>query len=155
MFKSEKIKQFFKIFFDNNPISYIKLHEFFSPVIEKNGKQYNDLCLYRMTQCFDDENKPSEFFYYSNHSLGENTTYQSTTAIEFTKNYNLLFNRRENNHGLFNKNSKTKLIRYWGKSRKVVNSPYILNLNFGDYLALSNNLLMFIPKNKKKELFVK
>jgi len=35
MFKSEKIKQFIKIFFDNKPIAYSKLHDFFKPVIER------------------------------------------------------------------------------------------------------------------------
>lgn len=142
-----------KIYFDNTIISYDKFYELVSHYVIEFGKSYNDKSLYRLTQCFDAENNPSEYFYYSNYSLGKNTSFKSVRALEFTKSFGLVFLKRENNHGIFNKTTKTKVWKYWGKSRQVVNGPYILKINFGDYLSLSNDLLLIIPKQNMKQYF--
>ena len=96
----EKIKLWFKIYFGKSPISYGKFFEHFGPIIKKIGFAKSDFCEYRMTQVFDQNNQPTEEFYYSNKSL-EMTTYKPTTMKEFTSMFNLVFQCRENNNGIF------------------------------------------------------
>jgi hypothetical protein len=72
---------------------------------------------------------------------------------EFTSLYNLEFMSRENNNGIFKKTTKTKILRYLGRSKMIVNSPYMIKICFGDYIAISNDLLMIIPRKDKKKLF--
>jgi hypothetical protein len=40
-----------------------------------------------------------------------------------------------------------------GKSKIIVNSPYMIKINFGDFIAISNDLLMIIPRKDKKKFF--
>lgn len=151
----QKIKTFYKLFFTSDLISYQKLYYIMFKWINSFGKKLNDNSEYRMTQIFDTENKPTEFFYYSNYSLGPLTTYKSVSLEDFTNNFGLHFVRAENKHGIFTKNTKTKIIKFYGKSKKIVNSPYIIELNRGDYLALSNDLILIVPKNQYSNLFTK
>jgi hypothetical protein len=148
----DKYKLWLKIYFGNLPIAYGKFYEHFAPLIKKFGIAKKDYCEYRLTQMFDQNNQPTEDFYYSNKSL-EFTTYKQTTMKEFTSLYNLEFVCRENNNGIFKKHTKTKILRYLGKSKIIVNSPYMIKINFGDFIAISNDLLMIIPRKDKKKLF--
>jgi len=153
MKKMEKFKLWLKIYFSKSPISYGKFFEHFNPIIKKIGISKEDLCEYRLTQVFDENNQPTEDFYYSNKSLGPNTTYKSTNLKEFTDNYNLEYLTRERNNGIFNKKTKTKIFPFFGVSKLIVNTPYMIKINFGDFIAISNDLLMVIPKSMKKNLF--
>ena len=98
-------------------------------------------------------NQPTEEFYYSNKSLGPGTTYIPCTMKEFTSSFNLEFSGREKNNGIFKKKTKTKVFRFFGKKKLIVNSPYMIEINFGDYIAISNGLIMVIPKKLYKNLF--
>jgi hypothetical protein len=51
------------------------------------------------------------------------------------------------------KKTKTKVFRFFGKKKLIVNSPYMIEINFGDYIAMSNGLIMVIPKKLYKNLF--
>jgi hypothetical protein len=142
-----------KIYFGTLPISYAKFFEHFSPIVKILGTPKRDYCQYRLTQVFDELNEPTEEFYYSNKSLGANTTYKPTNLKEFTKLYKLKFIERENNNGIFNKQTRTKVILYLGRKKAIVNSPYMIEIKFGDYIAVSNNLLMVIPRKMQRKLF--
>lgn len=149
----DNIKLWWKIYFGSTPIAYGKFFDFFNKAIEKFGLAKNDLCEYRLTQVYDELNQPTEQFYYSNKSLGPGTTYIPCTMKEFTSSFNLEFVSREKNNGLFKKKTKTKLIQFWGKKKLIVNSPYMIEIKFGDYIAVSNGLIMVIPRKLYKNLF--
>ena len=149
----EKIKTLFRVYCSKELISYSKMCEYFVPFIEKKGKMYQDLCEYKLTQIFDGMGQATEEFYYSNRSLEDKTTYITTNVKEFTSSYNLDFLRREGNHGIFKKNTPSAVVRYYGVNKVVVNSPYMIPLNFGDYVCIANGLLMVIPKEKFETLF--
>lgn len=151
----QKIKTFYKLFFTSDLISYQKLYEIMIKLINRFGKEHNDNSEYRLTQIFDTENKPTESFYYSNYSLGPFTTYKTVSLEDFTNNFGLEFVRAENKHGIFTKNTKTKILKFYGKSKTIVNSPYMIELNKGDYLALSNDLILIVPKDQYLSLFTK
>lgn len=147
----KKLKLFKKIMFESHPISYTKAFEYFMPLIKLFGRNYNDLCDYRLTQKFDFDNNPTNIFFISNRSL-EKTTYTVLSIDEVSKlNFNFL--RSEMNHGIYKSNNKAKAIKYFGKSKQLVNSPYMIELNFGDYIVISNELMMVVPKKKFKLLF--
>jgi hypothetical protein len=59
------------------------------------------------------------------------------------------------NRGIFKKTSKTKVLRYWGPDKTIVNHPNMVQVCRGDYLFLTNGLLNIAPKNKFEELFKK
>ncbi len=149
----DNIKLWWKIYFGSTPIAYGKFFDFFNKTIEKFGLAKNDLCEYRLTQVYDELNQPTEQFYYSNKSLGPGTTYIPCTMKEFTSSFNLEFAGREKNNGLFKKKTKTKLIQFWGKKKLIVNSPYMIEIKFGDYIAVSNGLIMVVPRKLYKNLF--
>lgn len=151
--KKENVELWLKIYFGNSPISYGKFFDFYNKTIEKFGFSKTDLCEYRLTQVYDENNQPTEEFYYSNKSLGPGTTYIPCTMKEFTSSFNLEFSGREKNNGIFNKKTKTKVFRFFGKKKLIVNSPYMIEINFGDYIAISNGLIMVIPKKLYKNLF--
>lgn len=147
----EKIKLFNKITFDSSPISYAKMYEFYGPMAIKFGKKYKDNSEYRITQKFDINHKPLDSFYLSSRSL-EKTTYMDID-IESLAKFNLNFVRSEMNHGIYTNNNSVTVIRYYGKAKQLVNSPYMLDMNFGDYIVFSNGLMMIVPKNKFNLLF--
>jgi hypothetical protein len=150
----EKFILWWKIYFGSMPISYGKFKEHFAPFIQTIGIPKKDLCEYRLTQVYDEStHEPTDEFYYSNKSLGSNTTYKPTTMKEFTNSYNLEFLCRDRNTGLFNKKTKTKTLIYLGKKKMIVNSPYMVEVKFGDVIAISNDLLMVIPRKIYKKLF--
>ena len=149
----DKFNLWWKIYFSSSPISYGKFFEYFEKKVKVFGLPKKDLCEYRMTQVYDENNQPTEVFYYSNKSLGANTTYKQVTMKEFTSYFNLEFMTREKNNGIFKKKTRTKAIRFWGKTKLIVNTPYMIEIFPGDYIAISNDLLMVIPKKKFKKLF--
>ena len=149
----EKIILWWKIYFRPEPISYGKFYEFFNKIVNKYGFSKKDLCTYRLTQVYDHENRPTDEFYYSNKSLGANTTYKQTYMKEFMSSYNLEFAGRDKNNGLFTKNSKTKVFWFLGRNKLIINSPYMVHIKFGDFIAISNDLLMVIPIKEFKQLF--
>jgi len=149
----DNVKLWWKIYFGNEPISYGKFFEFFNNTIKAFGIPKVDLCEYRLTQVYDHLNQPTEEFYYSNKSLGPGTTYIPCTMKQFTSSFNLEFFGREKNNGIFKKKTKTKVFKFLGKKKLIVNSPYMIEINFGDYLAVSNGLIMVIPRKLYKKLF--
>ncbi len=147
----EKIKLYTKIMFDASPISYGKMYEFFGPAAIKFGKKYKDNSEYRLTQKFDIDHNPLDSFYLSNRSL-EKTTYMEVGLEDISK-FNFEFVRSEMNHGIYANNNPATVLKYLGRSRQLVNSPYMIDLNFGDYICFSNGLLMVVPKDKFNKLF--
>ena len=147
----EKIKLFNKIMLDSSPISYAKMYEFYGPMAVRFGKKYNDDCEYRITQKFDIDHKPLDSFYLSNRSL-EKTSYMEV-SVEDISRFNFNFVRSEMNHGIYKNNNPATVVKYLGKKKQVVNSPYMIDVNFGDYIVFSNGLLMVVPKNKFNLLF--
>ena len=147
----EKIKLHLKVMFDKSPISYSKMYEFFGPVAIKFGKKYKDNCEYRLTQKFDSNHTPLDSFYLSNRSL-EKTTYMEVILEDISK-FNFEFVRSEMNHGIYKNNNSVTVVKYYGKPRQLVNSPYMIDINFGDYICFANGLLMIVPKDKFNELF--
>lgn len=149
----KKIKLINKIIFSTDPVSYSKMAELYQPLCNLFGKKLLDNSEYRLTQIFDPENNSYNLFYFSNRSL-EKTTYKQITFKEFA-NFDFSFIRSEMNHGIYKNNKKVKAIKYFGKSKLVVNSPYMIEINSGDYIVFSNDLMMVVPKNKFKLLFKK
>lgn len=137
--------------FDKSPISYAKMYEYFGPIAIRFGKKYKDNSEYRLTQKFDIDHTPLDSFYLSSRSL-EKTTYMEVSLEDISK-CNFEFARSEMNHGIYKNNNTVTVVKYYGKSRQLVNSPYMIDLNYGDYICFSNGLLMVVPKDKFNNLF--
>lgn len=117
------------------------------------GKKFNDYSEYRLTQMFDIQNNPSNTLYLSSRSLNK-TTYKNI-SLEDLSSFNFEFVRSEMNHGIYKNKNKVIVLKYFGRAKQLVNTPYMIEVNFGDYIVFSNGLLMIVPKNKFKSLFKK
>jgi hypothetical protein len=140
-----------RILFSKEPLSYKVVYEFFCKLAAKSLKTYQDLSEYRVTQIFDESGSPKSEFYLSSRSI-QFTTFRVFT-IEEMQAFNLSFMRSEYNHGIYSTSNKAKVVRYWGRKKQIVNTPYLIDVKFGDYLVFTNGLMLIVPKEKFKSLY--
>lgn len=148
-----KIKTLYYAILTSQSMSITKFGEIFVPLIEKFGKPYEDLNEYGLEQIHNDKGQPTDQLLYFSDSL-DISTYKIILFDDIEAN-NLEFMGSYDNRGIFKKTSKTKVLRYWGPDKTIVNHPNMVQVCRGDYLFLTNGLLNIAPKNKFKELFKK
>lgn len=148
-----KIKTLYYAILTSQSMSITKFGEVFVPLIEKFGKPYEDLNEYGLEQIHNDEGQPTDQLLYFSDSL-DISTYKIILFDDIEAN-NLEFMGSYDNRGIFKKTSKTKVLRYWGPDKTIVNHPNMVQVCRGDYLFLTNGLLNISPKNKFEELFKK
>ena len=148
-----KLKTFYYATLTSKSMSLIKFGEVFSPLVQKFGVAYTDLNDYGLEQIHNENGEPTDQLLYFSDSL-DVSTYKIILFDEIEAN-NLEFIGSYDNRGIFKKNTKTKVLRYWGPNKTIVNHPNMVPICRGDYMFLTNGLLNIAPKNKFEELFKK
>jgi hypothetical protein len=148
-----KLKTFYYATLTSKSMSLIKFGEVFLPLVQKFGVAYTDLNDYGLEQIHNENGEPTDQLLYFSDSL-DVSTYKIILFDEIEAN-NLEFIGSYDNRGIFKKNTKTKVLRYWGPNKTIVNHPNMVPICRGDYMFLTNGLLNIAPKNKFEELFKK
>lgn len=148
-----KLKTFYYATLTSKSMSLVKFGEVFLPLVDKFGASYTDLNEYGLEQIHNENGEPTDQLLYFSDSL-DVSTYKIILFDDIEKN-NLEFIGSYDNRGIFKKNSKTKVLRYWGPNKTIVNHPNMVPICRGDYIFLTNGLLNIAPENKFKELFNK
>lgn len=146
-----KLKTIYYATLTSKSMSINKFSEVFQPLVEKFGKLYDDLNEYGLEQIHNENGEPTDQLLYFSDSL-DVSTYKIILFDDIEAN-NLDFVGSYDNRGIFRKTSKTKVLRYWGPSKMIVNHPNMVPISRGDYIFITNDLLNVMPKNKFKELF--
>ena len=146
-----KLKTIYYAALTSKSMSLNKFSEVFLPLVEKFGKPYEDLNEYGLEQIHNENGEPTDQLLYFSDSL-EVSTYKIILFDDIEAN-NLDFVGSYDNRGIFKKTSKTKVLRYWGPNKLIVNHPNMVPISRGDYIFVTNDLLNVVPQNKFKELF--
>ncbi len=146
-----KLKTIYYAALTSKSMSLNKFSEVFLPLVEKFGKPYEDLNEYGLEQIHNENGEPTDQLLYFSDSL-EVSTYKIILFDDIEAN-NLDFVGSYDNRGIFKKTSKTKVLRYWGPNKLIVNHPNMVPVSRGDYIFVTNDLLNVVPQNKFKELF--
>jgi hypothetical protein len=146
-----KLKTIYYATLTSKSMSINKFSEVFQPLVEKFGKLYDDLNEYGLEQIHNENGEPTDQLLYFSDSL-DVSTYKIILFDDIEAN-NLDFVGSYDNRGIFRKTSKTKVLRYWGPNKMIVNHPNMVPIFRGDYIFITNDLLNVMPKNKFKELF--
>lgn len=146
-----KLKTIYYATLTSKSMSINKFSEVFQPLVEKFGKLYDDLNEYGLEQIHNENGEPTDQLLYFSDSL-DVSTYKIILFDDIEAN-NLDFVGSYDNRGIFRKTSKTKVLRYWGPNKMIVNHPNMVPISRGDYIFITNDLLNVMPKNKFKELF--
>ena len=146
-----KLKTIYYATLTSKSMSLNKFSEVFLPLVEKFGKPYEDLNEYGLEQIHNENGEPTDQLLYFSDSL-EVSTYKIILFDDIEAN-NLDFVGSYDNRGIFKKTSKTKVLKYWGPNKLIVNHPNMVPVSRGDYIFVTNDLLNVVPQNKFKELF--
>ena len=146
-----KLKTIYYATLTSKSMSLNKFSEVFLPLVEKFGKPYEDLNEYGLEQIHNENGEPTDQLLYFSDSL-EVSTYKIILFDDIEAN-NLEFVGSYDNRGIFKKTSKTKVLKYWGPNKLIVNHPNMVPISRGDYIFVTNNLLNVMPQNKFEELF--
>lgn len=146
-----KLKTIYYAALTSKSMSLNKFSEVFLPLVEKFGKPYEDLNEYGLEQIHNENGEPTDQLLYFSDSL-EVSTYKIILFDDIEAN-NLDFVGSYDNRGIFKKTSKTKVLKYWGPNKLIVNHPNMVPISRGDYIFVTNDLLNVVPQNKFKELF--
>ncbi len=146
-----KLKTIYYATLTSKSMSLNKFSEVFLPLVEKFGKPYEDLNEYGLEQIHNENGEPTDQLLYFSDSL-EVSTYKIILFDDIEANH-LEFVGSYDNRGIFKKTSKTKVLKYWGPNKLIVNHPNMVPVSRGDYIFVTNDLLNVVPQNKFKELF--